>query len=117
MGPSRDAAGSPCWCRGVVWVRSAVEARGGVRHLHRRATAADRVRGEEHLDARPRLPRSHLPWAFPREWSADGERMRRFASEADRAAMLDHPHILGMRDRGEDAGQPSIGGNGFHEHG
>jgi serine/threonine protein kinase len=64
--------------------------------------------GEEYLAAHPRLPRNDLLWVFPPDWSADGERVKRFAGEADRAAMLHHPHILGIRDRGEDAGQPWI---------
>jgi serine/threonine protein kinase len=61
--------------------------------------------GQEYRVAHPRLPRSDVLWVFPPDWSANSEFSSRFADEADLASMLDHPDIVGVRDRGEYDGQ------------
>jgi serine/threonine protein kinase len=50
----------------------------------------------------------HYPCALkllPHDWSADAEYRARFMREADLASTLWHAHIVGVHDRGEEAGQ------------
>lgn len=53
----------------------------------------------------PRLPRHDALKILPTEVSADREFRERFNREADLAATLWHPHIVGIHDRGEFDGQ------------
>lgn len=57
--------------------------------------------GEVYLAAHPRLPRTDALKVLPATLSADAEYRRRFEREADAAAALWHPHIVGVHDRGE----------------
>ncbi|BBX85824.1 serine/threonine-protein kinase [Mycolicibacterium aubagnense] len=57
--------------------------------------------GEVYLAAHPRLPRTDALKVLPASLSADAEYRRRFEREADAAATLWHPHIVGVHDRGE----------------
>jgi serine/threonine-protein kinase len=61
--------------------------------------------GEVYLARHPRLPRQDALKVLKAEVSADGEYRERFHREADIAATLWHPHIVGVHDRGEFAGQ------------
>jgi len=61
--------------------------------------------GEVYLAQHPRLPRQDALKILRAEVSADGEYRDRFEREADVAAALWHPHIVGVHDRGEFAGQ------------
>ncbi len=61
--------------------------------------------GEVYLAQHPRLPRRDALKILPTEVSADGEFRERFNREADLAATLWHPHIVGVHDRGEFEGQ------------
>ena len=61
--------------------------------------------GEVYLVAHPRLPRHDALKILPAEMSADAEYRGRFNREAELAAGLYHPHIVGVHDRGEFAGQ------------
>jgi serine/threonine protein kinase, bacterial len=61
--------------------------------------------GEVYLAQHPRLPRWDALKVLRAEVSADGEYRQRFHREADMAAALWHPHIVGVHDRGEYAGQ------------
>jgi serine/threonine-protein kinase len=61
--------------------------------------------GEVYLVAHPRLPRHDALKILPAEMSADSEFRGRFNREAELAAALYHPHIVGIHDRGEFAGQ------------
>ncbi len=61
--------------------------------------------GEVYLAQHPRLPRRDALKVLPRTVSADPEYRERFHREADIAATLWHPHIVGVHDRGEDNGQ------------
>jgi serine/threonine-protein kinase len=61
--------------------------------------------GEVYLAEHPRLPRSEALKILPTEVSADTEFRSRFNREADLAATLYHPHIVGVHDRGEFEGQ------------
>ncbi|MBX7435299.1 serine/threonine protein kinase [Mycobacterium sp. Y57] len=61
--------------------------------------------GEVYLAQHPRLPRRDALKVLPARVSADGEYRRRFDREADVAATLFHPHIVGVHDRGEFDGQ------------
>jgi serine/threonine protein kinase len=61
--------------------------------------------GEVYLAQHPRLPRRDALKILPADVSADGEFRERFLREADLAATLFHPHIVGVHDRGEDEGQ------------
>jgi serine/threonine protein kinase len=61
--------------------------------------------GEVYLAEHPRLPRSEALKILPTEVSADAEFRSRFDREADLAATLYHPHIVGVHDRGESDGQ------------
>ena len=61
--------------------------------------------GEVYLVEHPRLPRHDALKILPAEVSADGEFRERFNREADLAASLFHPRIVGVHDRGEFDGQ------------
>jgi serine/threonine-protein kinase len=57
--------------------------------------------GEVYLARHPRLPRQDALKVLRSEVSADGEYRERFNRQADIAATLWHPHIVGVHDRGE----------------
>jgi serine/threonine-protein kinase len=61
--------------------------------------------GEVYLAQHPRLPRRDALKVLPASVSADNEYRERFNREADIAATLWHPHIVGVHDRGEYQGQ------------
>jgi serine/threonine protein kinase len=61
--------------------------------------------GEVYLAQHPRLPRQDALKILPANISADTSFRERFHREADLAAALWHPHIVGVHDRGEDEGQ------------
>ena len=57
--------------------------------------------GEVYLAAHPRLPRHDAVKVLTRDSAVDGEFRARFIREAELAATLRHPHIVGVLDRGE----------------
>jgi serine/threonine-protein kinase len=61
--------------------------------------------GEVYLAQHPRLPRRDVLKILPTHLTADREFRERFIREADLAAQLSHPHIVGIHDRGEFQGQ------------
>lgn len=61
--------------------------------------------GEVYLAQHPRLPRQDALKVLRAGVSADDEYRQRFEREADIAATLWHPHIVGVHDRGEYDGQ------------
>jgi serine/threonine-protein kinase len=61
--------------------------------------------GEVYLVAHPRLPRQDALKILPAEMSMDSEFRARFNREAELAATLYNPHIVGIHDRGEFKGQ------------
>src|SRR3954451_3465484 len=61
--------------------------------------------GEVYLAQHPRLPRRDALKVLPESVSADSEYRQRFNREADIAATLWHPHIVGVHDRGDFGGQ------------
>jgi serine/threonine-protein kinase len=61
--------------------------------------------GEVYLAQHPRLPRRDALKVLPAAVSADREFRQRFNREADIAATLWHPHIVGVHDRGDYEGQ------------
>lgn len=61
--------------------------------------------GEVYLAKHPRLPRLDAVKILPTNVSGDHDYRLRFAREADLAAKLWHPHIVGVHDRGEYDGQ------------
>jgi serine/threonine protein kinase, bacterial len=61
--------------------------------------------GEVYLAQHPRLPRRDALKVLPASLTADREYRQRFIREADIAAELWHPHIVGIHDRGEFEGQ------------
>lgn len=61
--------------------------------------------GEVYLAQHPRLPRRDALKVLPAALTADHEYRERFNREADVAAELWHPHIVGIHDRGEFEGQ------------
>ncbi|WP_431231835.1 serine/threonine-protein kinase [Mycolicibacterium psychrotolerans] len=61
--------------------------------------------GEVYLAQHPRLPRRDALKVLPASVSSDAEYRARFEREADIAATLWHPHIVGVHDRGETDGQ------------
>ncbi len=61
--------------------------------------------GEVYLAAHPRLPRRDALKVLPASVSSDAEYRERFEREADIAATLWHPHIVGVHDRGDFDGQ------------
>ena len=61
--------------------------------------------GEVFLVAHPRLPREEALKILPQELSTDESYRVRFNREADLAATLFHPNIVGVHDRGESDGK------------
>jgi serine/threonine-protein kinase len=61
--------------------------------------------GEVYLAQHPRLPRRDALKVLPLSVTSDSEYRVRFDREADIAASLWHPHIVGVHDRGEFEGQ------------
>ena len=61
--------------------------------------------GEVYLVQHPRLPRQDALKVLRPDVSSDTSFRERFIREADLAAGLRHPHIVGIHDRGEDDGQ------------
>jgi serine/threonine-protein kinase len=61
--------------------------------------------GEVYLARHPRLPRRDALKILPANLAADREFRERFVREADLAAGLSHPNIVGIHDRGEFRGQ------------
>lgn len=61
--------------------------------------------GEVYLAAHPRLPRRDALKVLPADLTTDNEFRQRFQLEADLAATLFHPNIVGVHDRGEFEGQ------------
>src|SRR6201987_3838651 len=61
--------------------------------------------GQVYLASHPRLPREDALKVLPPELTADAEFRGRFVREADLGGSLDHPHIVGIYDRGEEDGQ------------
>jgi serine/threonine protein kinase, bacterial len=61
--------------------------------------------GEVYLAQHPRLPRRDALKVLPAALTADREFRERLSREADIAAELWHPHIVGIHDRGEFEGQ------------
>jgi len=61
--------------------------------------------GEVYLVQHPRLPRLYALKVLPAEAAADSDYRSRFNREADLAADLYHPNIVGVHDRGEFNGQ------------
>ncbi len=61
--------------------------------------------GKVYLASHPRLPRQDALKVLPADLTADPEFRARFAREAELAAALSHPHIVGIHDRGEEDGQ------------
>jgi serine/threonine-protein kinase len=61
--------------------------------------------GEVYLAQHPRLPRRDALKVLPATVSSDTEYRERFHREADIAATLWHPHIVGVHDRGNFEGQ------------
>ncbi|MGO9031839.1 protein kinase domain-containing protein [Mycobacterium sp.] len=61
--------------------------------------------GEVYVAEHPRLPRHDALKVLPADVSADPEFRSRFNREADLAAALFHPHIVGVHDRGDFDGQ------------
>ncbi|OLO99494.1 serine/threonine protein kinase [Mycolicibacterium porcinum] len=61
--------------------------------------------GEVYLASHPRLPREDALKVLPISVSSDNEFRQRFIREADMAATLWHPHIVGVHDRGEFEGR------------
>lgn len=61
--------------------------------------------GRVYLAAHPRLPREDALKVLPAEVTADPQFRERFDREAELAAGLAHPHIVGIHDRGEDEGR------------
>ena len=61
--------------------------------------------GQVYLAAHPRLPRQDALKILPAEMSSNAEFRARFNREAELAATLYNPHIVGVHDRGESDGQ------------
>lgn len=61
--------------------------------------------GEVYLVQHPRLPRQEALKVLRPDISSDPSFRERFIREADLAAGLRHPHIVGIHDRGENDGQ------------
>ena len=61
--------------------------------------------GEVYLAQHPRLPRRDALKVLPATLTSDHDYRQRFSREADLAAELWHPHIVGIHDRGEFEGQ------------
>jgi serine/threonine protein kinase len=61
--------------------------------------------GSVYLAAHPRLPREDALKVLPANLTVDPEFRARFVREAELAAGLSHPHIVGIHDCGEDDGR------------
>jgi hypothetical protein len=61
--------------------------------------------GEVYLAQHPRLPRQDALKILRSDFSADPDFVERFNREADLAAQLWHPHIVGIHDRGKYRGR------------
>ncbi len=61
--------------------------------------------GSVYLASHPRLPRQDALKVLPADLTADPEFRARFLREAELAAGLSHPNIVGIHDRGEEDGQ------------
>ena len=61
--------------------------------------------GEVYLAQHPRLPREDAIKVLRSDISAGADYQERFNREADLAAKLWHPHIVGIHDRGKHAGR------------
>ncbi|ORV46779.1 serine/threonine-protein kinase [Mycobacterium conspicuum] len=61
--------------------------------------------GSVYLATHPRLPRQDALKVLPADLTADPEFRGRFLREAELAASLSHPNIIGIHDRGEEDGQ------------
>jgi serine/threonine protein kinase len=61
--------------------------------------------GEVYLAHHPRLPRQDALKVLRSDISADPDFLERFNREADLAAKLWHPHIVGIHDRGKYRGR------------
>src|ERR1700748_3604345 len=61
--------------------------------------------GSVYLASHPRLPRQDALKVLPADLTADEEFRGRFLREAELAAGLSHPNIVGIHDRGEAEGQ------------
>src|SRR5258707_3848465 len=64
--------------------------------------------GEVYRARDSRLDRIVAIKVLPTSYSADAERLQRFAQEARAAAALNHPNILSIFDIGEERGAPYI---------
>src|ERR1700736_5076448 len=64
--------------------------------------------GEVYRARDPRLGRDVAIKVLPASFSADPDRLQRFAQEARAAAALNHPNILSIFDIGEDHGAPYV---------
>ena len=64
--------------------------------------------GEVYKARDPRLGRDVAIKVLPATFSADPDRLQRFAQEARAAAALNHPNILAIFDIGEDKGAPYV---------
>lgn len=61
--------------------------------------------GDVYLVRHPRLPRQYALKTLSASLTEDNDFRRRFGREAELAAELSHPHIVGVHDRGEFEGQ------------
>jgi serine/threonine protein kinase len=61
--------------------------------------------GTVYLAGHPRLPREDALKVLPAELTANPEYRAQFVREAELAAGLSHPNIVGIYDRGEQDGQ------------
>src|SRR6202140_2425032 len=64
--------------------------------------------GEVYKARDPRLNRDVAIKILPASFSADPDRLQRFAQEARAAAALNHPNILSIFDIGDDHGAPYV---------
>jgi eukaryotic-like serine/threonine-protein kinase len=64
--------------------------------------------GEVYRARDPRLGRDVAIKVLPASFSADSDRLQRFAQEARAAAALNHPNILAIFDIGDDHGAPYV---------
>lgn len=64
--------------------------------------------GEVYRARDPRLGRDVAVKVLPSSFSADADRLQRFAQEARAAAALNHPNILAIFDIGNDRGSPYV---------
>src|SRR6202142_4159221 len=64
--------------------------------------------GEVYRASDARLDRTVAIKVLPSSFSADRDRMQRFAQEARAAAALNHPNILSIFDIGDEQGSPYV---------